>query len=348
MIQTIIRRKFQLLVLVLGLGVLALVACGSNAATASPGDATAGQQGDAAELADLLRSQIGSSSLQEILGGPGNPQGSTSSGIWVNGQGQVSAEPDLAVLRLGVSALASTVAEARSYAATQLGEVIEVLGAQAIADRDIQTTFFNINPRFTTIEVTKCQAMDELEEPRAESQSSSPDEQDSLDEVDLAPVPSISVEIEEISSERRSPSVCNVERQRVIEGFEVTNQLTVKVRDLDSVGGVIDEVVEAGGNLIRFQGVSFTIEDTEELQDQARALAFKNLMDKAAQVADLAGVELGQVLFISETGGPSVVSTVRSEALSLAQSAAPTPILAGELDVVVTMQAAFDIVGPAS
>ena len=348
MIRAIIRRKFLLLFLVLGLGVLALVACGSNAATASPSNTTSGQQGTSGELTDLLGSQINNSSLQELIQAVGSPQASTSTGIWVNGRGQASGEPDLAILSLGVAAFADTVAEARSNAASQMGRVIEVLKAQAVADRDIQTTSFNINPRYTTIEVTKCLTPVELEVPQAEPQSSSSGATEISPEVEPELLPTIDLPDEEIAGERRSSSPeCVVEREQVIVGFNVSNQLKVKVRDLDSLGGVIDKVVEAGGDLIRFRGVNFTIEDTEELQDQARVLAIEDVMKKAAQVAALAGVELGQLLFITETGGPSVTSRFISEGVAFAQ-ASPTPIIAGELDVVVSIQAAFNIEGPAS
>ena len=90
------------------------------------------------------------------------------------------------------------------------------------------------------------------------------------------------VEVQRIAGERLPPSQeCVVEWESVIVGFKVTNQLTVKVRDLDSAGGIIDEMIEAGGDVIRFQGVSFTIKDTEELQNQAWALAIEDLMKKA-------------------------------------------------------------------
>ena len=349
MIRAIIRRKFLLLVVALGLGILALVACGSDAATASPGNAPADQRGTSAGLADLVGSQIRADSLQQLISAAANSQASTNTGIWVNGRGQASGEPDLAILSLGVSAFAGTVAEARSNAASQMGRVIEVLKAQAIADRDIQTRSFNINPRYTTLQVTKCLTPDEFEGPMVELESISPDATESSLEVESITVPKTDVYVEEIAGERRPRSPeCIVEREQMIVGFDVTNQLTVKVRDLDSVGGIIDEVVEAGGDLIRFRGVSFTIEDTEELQNQARALAIQDLMDKATQVAELTGVELGQVVFISETGGPSVSSTFISARVAFAESAAHTPILAGELHVVVNIQAAFDIVRPAS
>ena len=169
--------------------------------------------------------------------------------------------------------------------------------------------------------MTKCLTPDELEGPKAEPSSSSPEPIESSLEVELVPVePTVPV-IDEISGDiRLSSRECIIERERMIIGFEVTNQLTVRVRELDSVGGIIDEVVEAGGDLIRFQGVSFSIEDTEELQNQARALAIMDLMKKAAQVADLAGVELGQLVFITETGGPVASPRFISERVAFAQS----------------------------
>tara|TARA_B100000315_G_scaffold157263_1_gene145869 strand:- start:103 stop:567 length:465 start_codon:yes stop_codon:yes gene_type:complete len=140
---------------------------------------------------------------------------------------------------------------------------------------------------------------------------------------------------------------CVVEWERVILGYDVTNQLSVKVRDLDSVGSVIDEATEAGGDLIRFQGVSFSIEDTKPLRAQARAAAVEDLMAKAGVVASLAGVELGDLVYITETGGPiAVTSMVAMERAAFADGAAATPIQAGELQVVVNVQGAFNIQHP--
>ena len=134
-----------------------------------------------------------------------------------------------------------------------------------------------------------------------------------------------------------------VEFDRVILGYDVTNQLTVKVRDVSSIGDIIDGTTEAGGDLTRFQGVSFTIEDTNALQDQARTAAVEDLIAKAGQVAALAGVKLGSLVFITETGGTIVNQSVAMERSIFAESAAPTPIQAGELNVVVTLQSAFNI-----
>jgi hypothetical protein len=73
MIRTIIRRKFLLLVVALGLGIRAFAACGSDVTTAPPSNTPAGQQGIPTELSDLLRSQIDATSLQQLIGGAATP-----------------------------------------------------------------------------------------------------------------------------------------------------------------------------------------------------------------------------------------------------------------------------------
>ena len=68
------------------------------------------------------------------------------SGIVVTGQGQIEAVPDIAYLSLGVSSQALTVAQAQSDAANAMTAVMKVLKDKGIADADITTTGFNINP----------------------------------------------------------------------------------------------------------------------------------------------------------------------------------------------------------
>ncbi len=65
-------------------------------------------------------------------------------GIWVSGQGKVTAVPDIATLRLGIEAQEATVAEARTQAAEAMDEVMTALTANGVAKKDIQTQYFNI------------------------------------------------------------------------------------------------------------------------------------------------------------------------------------------------------------
>lgn len=291
----------------------------------------------------MLRSQFGSAAFEQLLQGSSGASTNTTSGIWVTGRGEATAEPDLGILNLGVEAFASTVAVARSEAASAMGQVIEILKTSGIADRDIQTRSFNINARYTSREITRCESSERSELPPPEGPSQDPstvrgeETESSESEVVVLEVPVV----------RQGPGEeCFVEREQVILGYNVTNQLSVKVRELASIGPIIDNVTEAGGDLIRFQGVNFTIEDTKDLQDQARVAAVQDLMAKAGQIADLAGVELGNLVFITDTSGPMVSRIVRQARVEFAAAGAPTPIQVGELNVTVSLQAAFNIGQP--
>ena len=130
--------------------------------------------------------------------------------------------------------------------------------------------------------------------------------------------------------------------QRLV-GYRVTNTLVAKVRDLDKVGPVIDGAAEAGGDAARVNSVRFTLDDTAALQDRARVLAIQDAIKKADAFAGELGVGRGKLQYVTELGGFQPVVT---EALSLraADSAsAPTPILAGELEVRVQVQTTFAI-----
>ena len=65
-------------------------------------------------------------------------------GIWVTGTGEVTVVPDIATLRLGVIAEADTVAEAQSQAVEAMDKVMSALTDNDVAEKDIQTQYFNI------------------------------------------------------------------------------------------------------------------------------------------------------------------------------------------------------------
>jgi uncharacterized protein YggE len=65
-------------------------------------------------------------------------------GIWVNGQGKVTVVPDIATLQLGIEAQAVTVAEAQAQASQAMDQVMTALTDNGVAEKDIQTQYFNI------------------------------------------------------------------------------------------------------------------------------------------------------------------------------------------------------------
>jgi uncharacterized protein YggE len=66
-------------------------------------------------------------------------------GIWVNGQGKVTAIPDVANVSLGIEAQATTVSEAQAEAASAMDKVMNALTKNGVAKKDIQTQYFNIS-----------------------------------------------------------------------------------------------------------------------------------------------------------------------------------------------------------
>lgn len=80
--------------------------------------------------------------------------------------------------------------------------------------------------------------------------------------------------------------------------YVVTHYVQAEVRDIDSVGDVMAAVVGAGANSIT--GVYFHVEDTAGLYEEARVLAARNARDKAEQLSEAFGVELGELTSISE------------------------------------------------
>ncbi len=77
-------------------------------------------------------------------------------GIRVSGQGSASGTPDIAIISLGVESVEDTAALARANAAAAMDKIMEVLAVANIKAPDIQTTYFNISPRYQGVEVTRC------------------------------------------------------------------------------------------------------------------------------------------------------------------------------------------------
>ena len=129
-------------------------------------------------------------------------------------------------------------------------------------------------------------------------------------------------------------------------GYRVNNQISVTIRNLDQVGMVIDDMVEAGGDLARFNGIHFGLDDSKPLEVEARKLAVEDMTAKAMQLADNAGVSLGDLVFISESVGasPRVDDFLEYATLKAVQnSAVDTPISGGELSVTITVQGVFNM-----
>ncbi|WP_417724783.1 SIMPL domain-containing protein [Salipiger sp.] len=86
-----------------------------------------------------------------------------------------------------------------------------------------------------------------------------------------------------------------------ITGYEASNRLTVRVRNLSQLGDVLAAVLDDGAN--RLSGLTFGLQEPDPVQNDARRDAVADAMDRAKVLAEAAGVTLGPLLSISESGG---------------------------------------------
>jgi uncharacterized protein YggE len=132
--------------------------------------------------------------------------------------------------------------------------------------------------------------------------------------------------------------------KREFRGYNVTNTVSAKIRDLDTVGNVIDDAAEAGGDLVEINSIQFTIDDTTTLKMQARVAAMQDAQAKAQTLATEGGVTLGKPISISESGDFYAPRPIGFD-LAFAEEAAAvdTPIQSGQLRITVTVNVTYEI-----
>lgn len=122
--------------------------------------------------------------------------------------------------------------------------------------------------------------------------------------------------------------------------YRVSNNVMVVIRDLESVGAVVDAAVEAGANNI--YGIEFRVDDPSSLESEARQGAVEDAAAKAEELAELTGVTVGNVISISEvisSGGYYASNFAQS--LGLGGGGGATPISPGELELVMQLQVTY-------
>lgn len=126
-----------------------------------------------------------------------------------------------------------------------------------------------------------------------------------------------------------------------IVGYSVRNTLTVRIRDLERAGQILDKAVTLGANSI--SGPSFTVADPSALEDLARKAAMRDARRKAVLYAEAAGVTLARILRIDEVGDFSpppmpMARTMKAEAFDAA-----VPIESGELAMIARVAVSWEI-----
>ncbi len=128
----------------------------------------------------------------------------------------------------------------------------------------------------------------------------------------------------------------------VITGYQAQNIVTITVRDLGGLGGVLDRLVAAGANEV--QGISFGRDDSQATEDEALRKAVENARHTAGILAEAAGLELGGLVSLNNGGYVSPPAPMYRMAAQ-ESAAAGTPIQAGELSFTANVGATFELTG---
>ena len=203
--------------------------------------------------------------------------------ISLSGHGEVRLAPDIAIVNLGVASQAAVAKDALAANTTAMQAVFAALKAAGIADKDVRTSNFMVQPRYN------------------------------------------------FNNEGKAPTLI---------GYEVSNSVTVTVRKLDTLGSVLDAVVQSGSNQIN--GIQFDVSQPEAALDEARKLAVADARRKAEIYAAAGSVNLGSILSISEGSFAPPPQPVMRTTMKM-DAAPPVPIAQGEQTLAVDVNIAWEI-----
>ncbi|WP_292101384.1 SIMPL domain-containing protein, partial [Mesorhizobium sp.] len=121
--------------------------------------------------------------------------------------------------------------------------------------------------------------------------------------------------------------------------YQVTNTLSVRIRDIDKTGEILDKAVSLGVN--QGGGITFSNEDPSAAVTEARKKAVADAMAKAKTLADAARVNLGRVLEITDQNIAPPPMPINAKAFDAA--GASVPVQAGENSYAVQVTVTFEL-----
>lgn len=163
----------------------------------------------------------------------------------------------------------------------------------------------------------------------------------------IAAVKNAGVEEKDIATENfwLSPSYDYADGRQILQGYSAGQSLRVKVRNLENVGAVLTAATNAGAN--QAGDVTFSFDNTDELQAKARTMAIAEAKQKAVQLAASLGVSLGKLQGFSEgySGSPQPPMLMRDMAMMKTEMAdqAPMPVPSGEQDITAQVTLTYEL-----
>ncbi len=212
--------------------------------------------------------------------------------ISVTGEGEVFAVPDTATFSFTVDQTAKDVASAQASATKTSNDVIAYLKQQGIADTDIQTTDYSINPQY------------------------------SYQQAACPPIAPQVYNAGSVSGSAGGAIYCPPGKQ-TITGYEVAQTISVKVHDTSKAGTLLSGIGSRGVSNV--SGLTFTVANQDTIDAQARDKAIAQAKTKAETLAKSLGVSIVRVVGFSENGNSPIPYYAKASGMALDSAAAPAP-----------------------
>jgi uncharacterized protein len=126
-----------------------------------------------------------------------------------------------------------------------------------------------------------------------------------------------------------------------VTGYDVSNNVTVTLRKIETMGSLLDKVVSAGSNQIN--GISFSIANPQAAMDEARKAAVVDAKRKAELYAGSTAVSLGNIISISEGGAYQPPMPMQAKMMAADSGGAPVPIAQGEQVIAMDVNISWEI-----
>ncbi len=131
-------------------------------------------------------------------------------------------------------------------------------------------------------------------------------------------------------------------RRQEFRGYQASNRVSVRLREIERVSSVLDALIEAGATDL--SGPDWSIQDPVPHQIQARAQAMRSAAERAREMAALAGYNNARLLQVSE--GLAFDRPVPMAPMRMMETASDTapPVVPGEVETGVTLQLTYELV----
>jgi len=227
--------------------------------------------------------------------------------VTVSGTGKVYAKPDVALVSLGVTSQATTVAEVTKANTDKMNAVIEAVKAQGIDEKDIQTTNYSLTPVY-----------------------------DNNYYVMPTAVPTSGAGVSSSGSSM-------VRNGTTLKGYKLQQDVQVKIRDFTKVGDVLSQTTAKGANTVG--DLQFTIDNPEQFKEEARAKAIAQAKSNAKNLASESGINLGKLVNVYENYSyPMAYSSKAIGMGGIAEDSVSTPtIQPGQQEINITINLTYQV-----